>query len=175
MAELSMTYKSINNEKIKIFGSEFVSLNKFTCKIVQDDEEYDLDEFFYNNLCLEKKTRLTNITLKCKSLKSISHIFHKCKNLISLRIINILNTTMFDDMGFMFDGCHSLISISNISQLDTSAVKNMEKMFKGCHSLKSLPDISKWDTSNVLYMNKMFKNCVSLVTLPDISIGILIP
>jgi len=102
------------NEDIRIFGSEFVKKNKNICKMIIDDNEYEIAEEY--NI-----KSYTNNELKIK-LKIIGNI---------------------TDMSYMFDECYSLSSLSDISKLNTSNVTDMSYMFIGCHSLLSLPDISK--------------------------------
>ena len=43
ISEINIIY-SAKNEEIKIFGSEFVNKNKYICKIIIDNNEYELTE-----------------------------------------------------------------------------------------------------------------------------------
>ena len=41
-----LEYKAINNNYIQIFGSDFVKRNIDKCKIIYNEKEYDLMEYF---------------------------------------------------------------------------------------------------------------------------------
>ena len=82
-----LEYKSTNGSQIKLFGSDFVKRNKDKCKIINNEKEYDLMEYFtfYNN-------------------------YNHKSSKIQLRIYN--NIT---DISFMFFECEELLSISDLS------------------------------------------------------------
>ena len=123
--EIIMIYKPKegNKEKIRIFGTEFIENNKDICKIIYNNEEYELKEYFneidkdYNN-----------------------------KDIISFKLTNINNITLMTEI---FSGCNSVISLPDISNWDLSNVKSMNGIYFQCESLISLPDLSKWNLSNV--------------------------
>ena len=50
--EINSFYKIINNYTIRIFGEEFVKNNKNHCKIIYENKEYELSEYFTINLLL---------------------------------------------------------------------------------------------------------------------------
>ena len=140
--DIEIQYKPNNNneeveeneenkkEKLKIFGKKFIKNNFDKCKIIYDNKEYDLCEYF-DDIDNEYNS---NEIIKIK-LKGYNNIM---------------------DMSEMFSYCKSLFSLLNISKLNTSNVINMTEMFYSCESLSSLPDISKWNTSNVIDMSWMF-------------------
>ena len=141
--KITIKYKIDKNiNKIRLFGSSFVTNNKDYCKIIYDNEEYELKEEF------EIKKNILN------------------KEILEIKLIVIHNITKMKDM---FDKCDSIISLSDISNLDTSYVVSMHGIFANCSLLSNLPDISKWDISNVTDISWMFYNCKSLCSLPDIS------
>ena len=41
-----LEYKAINDSQIKLFGSDFVKRNKKKCKIIYNEKEYDLIDYF---------------------------------------------------------------------------------------------------------------------------------
>ena len=108
-------------EKIKIFGKNFVENNRIKCQIIFEDNKYELSEYF--------------------EIKNFAN-----NNILQFKLIGINNITNMEDM---FHDCESLVSLPDISKWNTSNVTNMKEMFSCCKSLKSLPDISKWNTSNV--------------------------
>ena len=170
-------------DTIKIFGHEFVENNKNICKMIIDNEEYEIKEKFningYNNNILNIKLKgIDNVTNMC-------YMFDSCKSLSSLPDIskwntnNVTNTSLPDiskwntnnvtNMSYMFSGCKLLSSLPDILKWNTNNVTNMSNIFMNCSSLSSLPDISKWNTNNVINMSYMFNNCSSLSSLSDIS------
>ena len=196
--EINIIYNINNENAIKIFGKNFVGNNINKCKIVFNDKEYNLMEYFNidNNITSNQLNKLkiklrniNNITNMshmfdgCKSLSSIpdiynwntinatdmSYLFSECKLLLSLPDISKLNTINVTDMSYMFSDCTSLSTLPDISNWNTINVKNMSDMFYKCSSLKALPDISKWNTKNVTKMSFIFNECTSLTSIPDIS------
>ena len=196
--EINIIYNINNENAIKIFGKNFVGNNINKCKIVFNDKEYNLMEYFNidNNIASNQLNKLkiklrniNNITNMshmfdgCKSLSSIpdiynwntinvtdmSYLFSECKLLLSLPDISKLNTINVTDMSYMFSDCTSLSTLPDISNWNTINVKNMSDMFYKCSSLKALPDISKWNTKNVTKMSFIFNECTSLTSIPDIS------
>jgi len=153
--------------KIKIFGSEFVKNNKYNCKMMIDNNEYEIIEEYnvnnYNNNKLEINLKgINNIT-------DMSFMFCECKSLASLTDISKWNTNKITDMSHIFDGCSSLLSLPDISKWKTNKVTNMSFMFYECKLLSSLPDISKWNTNKITDMSHIFSGCSSLLSLSDIS------
>ena len=157
--EINIFYKIINNNKIRIFGEEFVINNKNNCKIIYENKAYKLSEYFTIN----NNSNELHIKLK-GSINDISCIFADCDTLISLPDISNLNTTI--NMSYLFYNCKSLqILDPNISNWDISNVKYIHGMFHGCSSLRQLPEISKWDTKNIIYMGGRFLNRSSLSSI----------
>ena len=165
--EITFLYKfTEENEKLKIFGKDFVKNNKDKCHIIYEEQECDLVEKF------EPKEKTDNLKIVLRGVKNItnmSNMFEGCSKILSLPDISILSTSNVIDMSSMFSGCSSLSSLPDISNWNTKTVVNMSYMFSGCSSLSSLPEISNWNTSNVKDMNNMFDGCSSLLSLPDIS------
>ena len=197
--ELQLNYKPMedNIDKVKLFDKNFVNNNIHKCKIIYNNEEYDLTEYFqdlkpcYNNqdefaIKLKGINNITNMSFmfnKCYSFSSLPDIsnwntskvinmnslFSECESLYTLPDISKWDTSNVIYMNSMFCECNSLTSLPDISKWNTDNVTNMDFMFYGCNSLMSLPDISKWNTSNVINMSFMFDECSSLNNLPDIS------
>ena len=165
--EIYLIYKVDN--KIKLFGHDFVDRNRKNCKIIINGKEDELKE--YKTFSLFKK-KIEKLEIKLKGINHItdmSYMFDGCSSLSSLRDISKWNTNNITNMSYIFNGCSSLSSLPDISKWNTNNITNMSYMFNGCSSLSSLPDISKWDTSNVTNMSCIFNGCSSLSSLPDIS------
>jgi len=167
--DINKKNENIKYEKdtINIFGTKFVENNKNICKMIIDNEEYEIKEKFkinkYNKKMLKIKLKgIDNVT-------NMSNMFNWCSSLYHLPDISKLNTNNITNMSFIFSNCSSLSTLPDISKWDTNNVTNMSGMFNGCSSLLSLPDISNWNTNNVTNMSGMFSNCSSLSSLPDIS------
>ena len=160
--EINIIYNvSKTDDKIKIFGKEFVKNNKNKCKIIFENKEYDLqEEFKLKNYEKEK----IEIKLKIfKNVNNISYMFYECSSLSSLADISKWNISNVTDISHMLYQCSKLKYLPDISKLNTFNVNNMSYIFYECSSLSSLPDISKWNISNVNNMSDMFYNCFSFL------------
>ena len=162
--EIRIIYKpqKTKNKRTKIFGSYFVNNNKYNCKIIYKDSEYDLISYFNLENNNEIKLKIN------KNLTDISHMFEQCESLLLLPDFNKLNTSNIVDMNNLFYGCKSLLALPDLSKWDTSKVTNMNSMFSECYSLSYLPNIGKWDLSKVTDISKMFDKCISLCFIPNI-------
>ena len=134
ISEINIIYNiERNQDEIKIFGNEFVKNNKKICKMIIDNKEYEITEYY--------------------NVKNINN------NILKIKLKGIDNVT---NMSYMFDGCKSLTNLPDISKWNTNNITDMSCMFGGCSSLSSLPDISQWNTNNVTDMSCMFGGCSSL-------------
>ena len=187
-----------NDERINLFGKEFVDNNKENCILTFNNKDYKLcdyikfDEYKINKndgifeVVLKEKKKITNMSNMfsgCESLICISNIdkwdtqnvtnmskmFELCSSLCSLPSSLDWNTSKVTDISYMFNGCTNLTDMPDISKWDISNVNNMQGLFKYCENLRSLPDISNWNTSNITNMSEIFCCCKSLTKLPDIS------
>ena len=165
--EIDLVYNIPNNKnKVQIFGSNFIKNNKDLCKIIYENKEYDLTEYFD---CKNTNDNLLKIKLKgINNVTILNSMFSFCSELSDLSDFSNWDTTFVLSMRELFEYC-KFEKLPDISNLNTSNVLTFEYLFSSCSSLKSLPDISKWDTSNVTRMNCMFKYCSSLKSLPEIS------
>ena len=119
-------------------------------------------------------------------------LFSNYANLISINGMDVFNTTLVTNMGYMFNGDINLTSLDlqkfdtdlvtnmsymfnnckvlqtlNVIYLDTSKVTDMAYMFGGMNKLDSI-DVTGFVTANVTNMSGMFSNCSSLSSL-DVS------
>ena len=170
--EIEINYKKINNneEKLKIFGGNFVNNNVNKCKIIYKGKEYDLTKYLED--IDEKYNPNDIISLKLKGFNNVTdmcNMFAGCNSLYSFPDISNWNTSNIINMCGVFDGCNLLSSLPDISKWDTSNVEDMCGLFLGCSALTTLPNISNWNTKNVTTMYGMFYKCKSLIALPYIS------
>ena len=157
-----------NNYRIKLFGYNFVKNNKNICKIMIEDKEYELKEYFFiENIEKDKlEIKLKNIN----NITNMSYMFSDCSQLSLLTFISKWDINNVTNISYMFDNCLSLsILPDDISNWNTNNVTDMSYMFSNCSKLTTLPDISNWNINNVTDMSYMFDNCLSLLSLPDIS------
>ena len=119
-------------------------------------------------------------------------LFSNYANLISINGMDVFNTSLVTNMGYMFNGDINLTSLDlqkfdtelvtnmsymfnnckvlqtlNVTYLDTSKVTDMAYMFGGMNKLDSI-DVTGFVTANVTNMSGMFSNCSSLSSL-DVS------
>ena len=158
-----------NENKIKLFGNNFVENNKNKCCLSIDGVKVKLCQELTLNKDQQKKKMLEIKLIENELITNLSCLFYGCNSLYSLPDIYKLNTKNVTDMSHMFDGCISLKSLPDISIFDTKNVTDISYMFFNCKSLKTLPDILKWNTESITDMKFLFWNCKSLKFLPDIS------
>ena len=86
-----LKYKGKNVSQIKLFGSNFVEKNKDKCKIIYNEKEYDLTDYFkfdnnYNhNDSIKIQLRINN------NITDISGMFFECKELLSISDLSVDN------------------------------------------------------------------------------------
>ena len=185
--EINIIY-NINEEnkksqELKIFGKDFVKKNKGKCHILYKDNKYELNEILKimpDNIKNEDgiddgneniyDTNMLRIKLVgINNLSSLSNMFNKCNQLISLPDISKINTINITDISNMFYECINLGSLPDFTKWNTCNIENISGLFHGCSSLKKIPDISKWNTSKVKYMSNLFSDCSKITRIPDIS------
>ena len=159
-----------NQNKINIFGEDFVRNNSNHCKIIYDNNEHELSAYINVDNIKDIKNNILEIKLiGINNITNAAHMFYNCKSLILLPDISEWNTENITSMDRMFSWCSLLSSLPDISNWNTSNVNTMNSMFSGCSSLKSLPDISKWNINKLKDIRYIFRRCSSLISLPDIS------
>ena len=156
------------NNKIRIFGKSFVENNKDLCKIIYENKEFNLNEYYhydYKNI----KNNLLKIKLKgINNVTNLHSIFKECSLLSHHSDFSNWDTTYVTDMSYLFYHC-KFYQMPDISKFNTTNVGDMSVMFSDCSLLKYLPDISNWNISNATNLTYIFHNCSSLETMPDIS------
>ena len=127
--EFLLTYKiNESDKKIRFIGHNFYEINNQNCKMIIDDKELNLLEFYEDN----KKNNYLNVTLLIKK--------------------DVLN------FSYMFSDCSCLISFKCLSKLEINNITNTSYMFFGCTSLSFLDDISTWDMKMLLILVVCFMN-----------------
>ena len=168
--ELTIIYcANKNNQKIRLFGDNFMKNNKNNCIIYINNKKKDLCDFYYLEKNKNNDEIVTIKLIEVKTITNMSYMFHECENLVFLSNFSNWDTSKVTDMKYMFYNCSSLKTFLDISKWKTDQVTDMSYMFFNCKLISSMPDISKWETNNVKNMAYMFYSCESLSILPDIS------
>ena len=168
--EIKITYKLGDESKIKIFDNTFVNNNKNNCKIISNNNEYDLSEkISYKNIKIINNNEFEIKLTGFENITDMSYMFYNCKKLLNIQNFSNIDISKVTNLNSVFYGCESLQNIPDISNWNTTSVTNIGALFDGCNLLTSLPDISKWNTENITDMSYIFCNCKLLTSLPDIS------
>ena len=81
---INLIYKvNKNEEEIRIFGKTFINNNINNCKIICEDKQYELKEYFDTDKNIKKEI-LKIILTGISKIKNINNMFNKCSSLISL-------------------------------------------------------------------------------------------
>ena len=169
--EITIEYVIKKNEnKIRLFGSNFFKKNKDLCKLkINGEKEEDLIEFIEIDNFSKKKEIFILKFIWNNDLTDLSYMFADCTNLINILNIENLIDVEITNISNLFRNCTSLIITPNLSECNTDYVENMSSLFRGCKNLKKISGISNWDTSKVTKMTSLFYNCENLEKCPDIS------
>jgi len=160
--------EGIKDNKIKIFGKDFVNNNKNKCKILCNNKIYNIDVYADISNYTSKNNLLEFQLQGINNITDASYMFHECNSLSRLSSLHLWDVTNVTNMSHMFYECQ-ILYLPDISRWDVKNVTNMNSMFGWCHKLTSLPDISKWNMENVKDISSMFCCCFDLSSLPDLS------
>ena len=119
-----LEYKATNDSQIQLFGSSFVNNNEDKCKIIYNEKEYDLMEYFtfYNykhNDSIKIQLRINN------NITDISDMFFQCKELLSISELSVDNFKI-TDINKSFDGNNLN---NNSEKADNSNVIDKNEIF----------------------------------------------
>ena len=121
--------KEYSGDEFRIFGKKFVERNKYTCKIIYNNKQYELKEYF----------------------KEIDNNY-KDKNIIKLKLIEIVDII---DMSEMFYGCYHLISFSEYLEENYYQQINYSKDILSESNYSS--SLSEEDKLNTFYNNNIIQ------------------
>jgi len=159
ISEINIIYDIKEENKISIFGSKFVKNNKSICKMILDNQEYEITEEYNIENYKNNNNKLNIILRGINNVTNMSFIFDGCLSLSSLPDILKWNTNKITNIRGIFSGCSSLLSLPDISKWSINNVNDMNRMFYRCSSLSSLPDFLKWNINNVTDISEMFRRC----------------
>ena len=168
--EMNIIYdiKDINDTRIRLFGENFVKLNKDNCFLLINEKKYELCEF-YDCKNINNSETLEVDLIEVNKITKMSFMFCECNNLIFFDL-NKFDTSEIYYINNMFSNCTLLKNIpNNLSKFNTINVRDMSYLFSKCELLNNLPDISKWNISNCNNISHLFHKCLNLIELPDLS------
>ncbi len=137
--------------------------------LLREDTVWLLENEYYGTkdvpwYSITEKTNITTVEFEeeIKPLWTASW-FYRFENLVELKNIENLNTSLVKTMANMFEGCTKLAEI-DVTYFNTLSVLSMKAMFKDCVSVRYL-NISSFDATNLNSVDYMFYNCVNLKTI----------
>ena len=180
-----LVYRGVYERKIKILGYAFVEKNKDKCKIIYNEKEYELTEYFYvknhnHEFEIEIQLKINN------SITNIKQMFKDCETLLYVRDISNLNN--YNNLNESFDESCSYNYIdesNNVSEekdeennnfyndsITISSIHNNSIIseLRGMNKLIDNLDIQpKKIFNNIIYIHSIFEGCSSLISIPDLS------
>ena len=171
VTKITLTYNFFD-DKIKVFGKEFVEKNKGNLRLLINKKTYNLSEYLPNDIFSineddeddedDDSLSIELEEIKTGNLTDLSFMFSDCDVLTSVNFqsFNMQNVT---NMSSMFSNCIFLTSI-NLSSFNTQNVTDMSSMFSACPLLTSL-NLSSFNTEKVTNMSNMFFMCSELKTV----------
>ena len=160
--------KDIKDSRIRIFGENFVKINKDNCFLLINEKKYELCEF-YDCKNVNNSETLEVDLIEINKISNMSFMFSECNNIIFFDLSKF-DTSEIYNINSMFSNCISLKNIpNNFSKFNTINIKYMSYLFSNCEQLENLPDISKWNISKCINISYLFNKCFNLIELPDLS------
>ena len=174
------------DNKIRIFGKNFVEKNKNKCIIIYKDKIFPLQEYFSKeDIEKEEKMKLEITLIELGDITDRSYMFHKCNLLKEFP----LSKDNFKELDNNFDTNNNFTGNNLLDSIKSQKLYNyklgymkkevMEGYNKESSSITSilneyptttfLPDKSNWFTCNCFNLNSIFSGCESLISLPDLS------
>ena len=193
-------YKHIKDDqnKTKIFDIRFINRNKDKCKIIYQNKEYELKEY-YEDIVIDnnhEKKQISFILRINKNIIDISYMFYECEDLLLIRDKRNINYSNNDSL--IINDMQDEINYSNENE-ENDEIFNQNKqnnLYKDCEDEQissTISTITNKNTSNnfssfitndkdkiliptecnnfnsISNMIFIFYECKSLISLPDIS------
>ena len=173
--DISIKNKNNNHceNKIRIFGKEFIEKNKGKFKIIYKNKEYQLTDYFDDIDKSYKSSRLIKFKLKIiHNITNFKGMFEDCHKLLS--ILEIIKSKNIYSKNYRQSNLSLLkIGLNNKEGKINNGKNNYTK--KELEKDQSLPSLllSFPKILNVINMSFMFYGCNSLLYLPQFQNGIL--
>ena len=115
ISEINIIYDINEENNIRIFGSKFVENNRNICKMIIDNNEYEITEEYNIENYKNNNNKLKIILKGIDNIRNMSSMFSGCSSLLSLPDISKWNTNIVTDMSFMFYWCsyHLYLTFQN--------------------------------------------------------------
>ena len=153
--EITLIYKiNKNDQKVKIFGDEFVRNNESKCKMSIDGKDCELkSEIYLNKEIQRKKSKLIIVLKDVNKINNMDEAF-KDTSLMSAPDLAKLDTTNFASMRGTFQNCFYLDNLQDL-EWNVKNVKDMSYLFSGCINIKYI-SFKNWQTGNIQDMSYIF-------------------
>ena len=147
--------------EVMILGD--TSYLEFIKDIIIDNKTVNEDN---NKTYLTKGEHTIKYTINGQ-LNSLNGLFKDCKNLTSVKFIN-LDTSLVTDMSDMFKGCSNLTTL-DLTSFDCSSVTSFSDMCYDCKNLTTIKFNKDLTFDSLETTAKMFYNCQKLekITFPE--------
>ena len=154
-----------NTGKIRIFGENFVTKNRDKCKIIYEEKEFELTEYFEdlnNNKFLFIDLIILILKIDDNNITDISYMFSECNTLLSIHPYNLESINTDDkNMNTIPDDLQkNTILNEELNETQTSNEKYQQFYGYNNDSLKSLSFSHISNTSNKI--NESYNSIKSL-------------
>ena len=112
ISEINIIYDIKQENKIRIFGTKFVKINKNICKMIIDNKEYEITKEYDIENYKNNDNKLKIILKGINNVINMSGMFSGCSSSLSLPDILKWNTNNATEMSFMFYNCNPSIIIT---------------------------------------------------------------
>ena len=164
-----LEYKATNGREIKLFGKYFVEKNKDKSKIIYNEKEYELTEYFEVGNNLNNDNNLIKIQLKIdNNITNIANMFNGCETLLSFRDISNLNDCNNVNKPLNDSEYNNYIDESNNRCED----EDYENFYNDNLTSSSIP--SKNNISEFTGINELISNKLNIQSKKKFSITLLI-
>ena len=161
-----LVYK-LSNDVTRIFDEDFVERNKNRSRIIFNNKEYPLKEYFEEIYKNYKPAEKITIILKCfHNTLDFGGMFLDCENLLSMSEYSKVDKEQYISVQKSDESLYNLIAkVSNKKEKEYVKIIDTKYMFIGCKSLVSIPDKAEWIKKSFRYIddiNDIFFGCNSL-------------
>ena len=169
-----------DDDKINIFGANFVKNNKDKCIIIYKDMLFPFEEYFYINDIEKNDEKLEILLIEFEEIYDKSYMFYRCEALEKFPIfknigrsekeINENKTSEEKEFDTEYSNKYiDLISNCKNNKIASEKIITSDKDFESFSSKSIKPSKTAWNISICKNMSYMFYGCSSLISLPDIS------
>ena len=155
---IEIIYKTIKdkNNKVRIFGLNFVLNNKDKCKIIYEDKEYELKEYFDDiNKNYDNKIKIA-LTLKVKeTIIDSSYMFDGCKALFSFPYTSLSITDANNEKDYSVSPLFDEIQLQ-------SNINNINNFYNGLGQ-NQIPSNLTTIKNNILNNTEMTSNLINIL------------